>query len=364
MSRASQANPRPQARESAPARRPVIRRTQASEENTDEGRPLIRRTADPGAAPGPVIRRTVLPQGRQSGQSGQSGQLLRRTAPQSDSGSGSGQVLRRTGGQQGGRPGGQVLQRSRSPTGAAGRTGAPGRGRPQRPQGPKTDKRRRRAKEGEEDEDNSAAVEKLMDDFIAKHVDRPPNPTEPLPYNPTNITLDHLRADWPNTAMTTSGMTESVIQKIEWLARRLPHGYQYPEQIAEHYLKGNLTRFESEEEKQQVLKIAADMSAQTKLESDEGTLHKHETPRFQIVEDPAFTSMADKSSDKGYLVQTGVKGDYGEVEKQRYPFMQNAARMLNNNGSYGPVQMQRVLDRVQSLIPQGRTPAAQQVKKA
>jgi len=364
MARPNPARPRPQAQAAAAApRRPIIRKTQAGQDKAEPRQPLVRRTSDSGAAPALVIRRTAGPQGAQSGQTGQ---VLRRTAPQSASGSSPGPVLRRTGAHQGGRPGGQLLQRSRSPTGAAGRTGAPatGRGRQQKPQGPKVDKRRRKAREGEEDEDSSAAVEKTMDDFIANHVDRPPNPTEPLPYNPTKITLDQLRADWPNTAMTTSGMSESVVQKIEWLARRLPHGYQYPEQIAEHYLKGNLTRFESEEEKQQVLKIAAAMSAQTKLESDEGTLHKHETPRFQIVEDPAFTSMADKSADKGYLVQTGVKGDYGEVPKQRYPFMQNAARMLNNNGSYGPTQMQRVLDRVQSLIPQGRSPAAQQVKKA
>jgi len=203
-----------------------------------------------------------------------------------------------------------------------------------------------------------------MDAYIAKYVDRPPNPTEPLPYNPTKMTLDDLRSDWPNTPMSTPGMTESVIQKIEWLARRLPHGYQSPEQIAEHYLKGNLTRFESEEEKQLVLKIASDMSAKTKQESDEGTLHKHELPRFQIVEDPAFTSISGKSADKSYLVETGVKGDYGLAEKQKYPFLQNAAKVLTNNNTYGPVQMQKLLDRVQALIPQGRGAAAQQAKKA
>ncbi|KAK5941440.1 hypothetical protein PMZ80_006719 [Knufia obscura] len=373
-----------QARSPAPAQRPLVRRTSGpTEGDNPPQRPLVRRTTDTGAAPAPVLRRTAPPQGGQGGQgsrggygteggqssqprqSSQGGQLLRRTAPQSGSGGfrssgGSGQLLRRVGGQQGG-----VLQRTRSPSGTTGRTGPGGRGQSRRPQGPQTDRRRRRAtREGEDDEHDSAAVEQQMDEYITKYVDRPPNPTEPVPYNPTNMTLEALRADWPNTAMTTSGMTESVIQKIEWLARRLPHGYQGPEQIAEHYLKGNLTRFESEEEKQQVLKIAAEMSAKTKLESEEGTLHKHETPRFQIVKDPAFTSMSDKSSDKGYLVQTSVKGDYGEVEKQRYPFMQNAARMLNNNGSYGPAQMQRLLDRVQTLIPQGRTPAAQQIKKA
>lgn len=344
---------------SAPARRPLIRKTAAP---AFQRLPIHRTTGDV-ATSAPVLRRTAPPEGAQGAQTSQRGPLLRRTVPQAGSGPAGGQLLRRTGGQQGG----QLLQRSRSPSGAPGRSGAAGRGRPQgqRPQGPKVDKRRRRsAREGEEDEDNSAAIEKDMDEYIAKYVDRPPNPTEPLPYNPTKMTLEDLRADWPNTAMTASGMTESVIQKIEWLARRLPHGYQYPEQIAEHYLKGNLTRFESEEEKQLVLKIAAEMSAKTKQESDEGTLHKHETPRFQVVEDPAFTSMTAKSSDKDYLMHTGVKGDYGEVEKQRYPFMQNAAKVLSNNESYGPAQMQKVLDRIQALIPQGRTPAAQQAKKA
>lgn len=203
-----------------------------------------------------------------------------------------------------------------------------------------------------------------MNQFIKQYIHPPYNPEDSIVYNPQNLSLNDFRADWPNTAMTKAGMTESVIQKIEWLAKRLPHGYQSPEQIAEHYLKGNLTRFDSEEEKQLVLKLAAEKSAETKREDEEGTLNKHRLPRFAIVEDPSFTSVGAKQEDKNHLLQATVQGDYGEEAKQRYSFLQNAARTLNNNETYKPESVQRVLDRVQALIPKGRPGGAQQAKKA
>lgn len=244
------------------------------------------------------------------------------------------------------------------------RPGAAAAGQRKGAQRPKGDKRRRKARTDDEDYEDEGALNAQADEFINKYVNPPMNPTERLPYNPQNLTLNDFKADWPNTAMSTASMTESVVQKMEVLASRLPHGYQSPEQLAEHYLKGKLTRFESEEEKQLVLQIASDMSAKTKQESAEGTLHKHETPRFQIVEDPAFTSIGSKADDKSQLVQTGVKGEYGEVVKQRYPFLQNAARMLNHNETYGPASSQKLLDRIQALIPQGRQAGAQHAKKA
>lgn len=204
-----------------------------------------------------------------------------------------------------------------------------------------------------------------MDGYITKYVDRPDNPTEPVPYQVKETKVEDLRSDWPNTPLSTVGMTESVIQKIEWLARRLPHGFQSPEQIAERYLHGDLTRFESEEEKQIVLKIASEMSAKTKQLMDEGTMNKYtafRTARFVPVEDPKFTSIYDKQNDKNFLVNSSVKGDYEATTQQKYPFMQNVARVLGNNGTYGPSQTQKLLDRVQALIPQGRVAA--EVKKA
>lgn len=203
-----------------------------------------------------------------------------------------------------------------------------------------------------------------MEEYITKYVDRPANPTKPLPYNPAKLTLDDLKPDWPNTILSTSGMTESVIQKVEWLSRRLPHGYQSPEQIAERYLKGNFTRFESEEEKQKVLKLASELSAKTKTETEDGTAHKHESPRFPVVEDATFTSLTSKSADKSHLVAASIKGDYGKAQQQKYAFMQSVERLVNNNESYGPVQSAKLLARVQALIPQARTGGAQQAKRA
>lgn len=341
---------------------PPVRRT------TTEG--SYKASTSPAAQPGQVLHRASPREGGpvlRRTPSNEGAQVLRRTTPQQGvpvlrrSGPTTGRVLGRTRGPggdntrstQGRRP--QAAQGSGSQRQGAGAGARGGKG---------PDRRRRLAPRQEEDEGEREQMEQDVDEYIEKHIDPPPNPTEFLPYDPTKLSLEDLKADWPNTPLSTSGMTESVVQKIEWLARRLPHGYQSPEQIAEHYLKGNLTRFESDEERETVIKLASKMSAKTKADSEAGLLHKHEPPRFQTVEDPAFTSLSAKSAEKNYLVDAGVKGDYGEVEQQRYPFMQNAARLLNNNETYGPAQAQKLLNRIQALMPQGRVAPGKQAKQA
>lgn len=202
-----------------------------------------------------------------------------------------------------------------------------------------------------------------MDEYITKFVDRPENPTEPIPYNPKPLKLDDLRVDWPNTPLSNSGLTESVVQKIQWLARRLPHGYQSPEQLADRYLKNEFISFESEEEKKQVLKIASELTTQAKQDLAEGSKTKAEVPFSHRFADVDFASLGSKEGDANFLLQAGIKGGYAEASKQPYPFLQSAARMLNNNGSYGPASSRRLLSRVQGLIPQ-RGAAAQQARKA
>lgn len=350
----------------------MIRRTSQPESADRRPQtPLARRTdpgkdgQDRGPSRGPLLRRPSSPQ---------NGPLLRRAGPP-----GSGQPSNRGGGTggrggfAGSRPAGALLIRREGQGQGQGQRqtlgGGRGRGGSQRGRGAGrggrggSDRRLRKAPE-EEEEFEEQTFEQEFRDYVDKYVDRPANPTEPLPYNPAKLTLDDLKSDWPNTLLSTSGMTESVIQKVQWLARRLPHGYQSPEQIAEHYLKGNLTRFESEEERKTVLKLAAEFSAKTKTEKEDGTLHKHETPRFAIVEDPAFTSIASKAGDKGHIMATSVRGDYDQAQQQKYAFMQTVDRVLGNNETYGPAQSQKLLARVQALIPQSRTGGAQQTKKA
>lgn len=320
----------------------MTRRSEPGKDN--QGRPQTQ---------GPLLRRSSSPQ---------TGQVLRRAGPAGSSPSSNrGGVTGAVGRTAGPRPAGTLLRRPGQGQGQDRRLRQQGTGntRQQRP-----DRRRRTAPKEDEDELDAQNVNQQMEEYISKYVDRPANPTEPLPYKPSKLTLDDLRSDWPNTPLSTSGMTESVIQKVAWLARRLPHGYQSPEQIAEHYLKGNLTRFESNEEREMVLKLASELSAKTKTESEDGTLHKHETPRFAIVEEPTFTSLASKAGDKGHLMNTTIKGDYGQAQQQKYAFMQSAGRILGNNETYGPVQSEKLLARVQALIPQGKAGGAQPVKKA
>lgn len=317
---------------SSPARpRPLVRRTNIEGSGARPGAENAspRTSITPAANSGPVLRRVSKP-----------GQLLIRRGPSGPS----------TGPQ----PEGNILRRT-----AGGKLQL--RGKPPQAGAKKVDKRRRRAPKPEDQtEIDEVALENQMNNYISKYIDRPENPLEAVPYEPKDAKVEDLRSDWPNTPLSTTGITESVVQKIEWLARRLPHGYQSPEDIAEHYLKGNLTRFESEEEKQLVLKIASEKSAERSEEMKNKPFPRN--PRFRAIENTNFASLQGKESDKNFLLNSSVKGDYLEETQQKYPFLQNAARMLANNGSYGPTQSQKLLDRVQALIPQGR-PAAE-AKKA
>jgi len=184
-----------------------------------------------------------------------------------------------------------------------------------------------------------------VDKYINNNIDPPLNPTEAIPYTPHRTTVDELRADWPNTPLSPTGLTESVQQRIEWLARRLPHGYVTPGQLAERYHKGEFVRFESEEEKQKVLEIAADLAKQraAKLTERKG----QEVP----AEDMAFEDVSSRSKDRNILADTYVKGTYPPLEKQKMPFLDTIVRNLRNNETYHGAETEKFIETIQGLIP-------------
>jgi len=176
-------------------------------------------------------------------------------------------------------------------------------------------------------------------------LDKPHTSTEELPYTPKDITIDELRADWPNTAISPTGMIESVQQKIEFLARRIPHGYQTPDELAEHYQKGNLTRFESTEERDKVLELAKDLAAKR---AEMLTERKSETI---APEDMSFADLA-TSAEKTSLAEKMVRGVYPGLERQRMPFLDNVVKGLRNNETYHEVEAGKFMQTIQSLLPQ------------
>lgn len=199
---------------------------------------------------------------------------------------------------------------------------------------------RGKAKEDKESEEDAVNenIDEQINDYVAKVIDRPVNPTEPIEYVPgENMSIEELRKDWPNIPLSSTGLTESVQQRIEALAHRLPHGYQTPMQLVERYRKGKLTRFESEEEKEIVLKLAAEVQQQKadEIVEKKGTVVK--------AKDMTFEDLSSRSGERNALADAYVKGTYPALEKQKMPFLDQIARNLRNNYTYNAMQSEEFL---------------------
>merc|ERR1712000_307298 len=260
-------------------------------------------------------------------------------------------------------PPGPILRRTGAP-----RTG-PSTQRPQRFQpgtaraagatGPKIDKRIRRrdqrtARKAAEEDEDELDIEEKVGHYINTVIDPPPNPTEEIIHKPgQDMSIESLRADWPNTPLSATGLTETVQQRIEWLAHRLPHGYQTPQQLAERYVKGYFTRFESEEEKKEVVHLAEEMAQKR---ADEITERKNVEVKPR---DMSFDDVVSRQAERQGLADTYVRGKYAEVQKQKMPFLDHVVENLNNNVTYKGPETDQFIQTVQKLMAAGRPGQAQ-----
>ncbi|KAL6243174.1 hypothetical protein RBB50_009725 [Rhinocladiella similis] len=335
------------------------------------------------SSPGPrIIREKVGPKGaassplaRGSGTPAQHGTILRRTSPGSGAPARAGAASTEHGQRSsinrastpGSRPSppGPILRRtatprdgtsSRPPFQRSGqRSSQPGKTPVGRGTGPRVDKRiqrrdQRKAKKAAEDEDpdEDLGIEEKVDHWVNTVIDPPPNPTEEITYTPgQNMAVKDLRADWPNTPLSGTGLTETVQQRIEWLAHRIPHGYQTPGQLAERYVKGYFTRFESEEEKAEVLKLAAEMAQKR---ADRVTERKNIEAK---PHDMSFSDVVSRQAERQGLADTYVRGDYPTVQKQKMPFLDHVVENLNNNGTYQGTQSKQFMKTIRRLMAAG-----------
>ena len=179
---------------------------------------------------------------------------------------------------------------------------------------------------------------------------------EALPYNPEQLSLEDFKADWPNTPLSVEGLVGSVQQKAEVLAARLPYGYISPDQLAERFTKGQLVRFESVEEKEKVLKKAAELA---NSRAEELTERKGEAIP---TEDMGFSSIG--AEDGKDIASKMGRGVYPVAEKQRMPFMNTVLRNLMNNGTYHNNKQEEFMAKIASLMPQpGAVKGARQQKR-
>lgn len=245
----------------------------------------------------------------------------------------------------------RLLLRRRNPprTGsqsAAGQAG-PFRGRASRGGDGNQRHRRRRESENrqEDDDEDPLSVRERM--FGIK-----PEP-KPVPYEPKGMTMEELRLDWPATAIDGRGSTESVQQKLEFLAKRLPHGWLSPQELAERLHKGQMVHFESDEERKEVLVIAAEL-AQSRADTLTERKGEHIPP-----EDMSFADIT--AEEKERLAAKMVKGEYPGLQTHKLPFLNQVQRNLRNNGTYHEMETSKFMEKIQSLLPANR--GGQQAQK-
>lgn len=200
-------------------------------------------------------------------------------------------------------------------------------------------------KEDEPEENpDELSTDQEIDKYIDEVIDPSPIATEALPYMPKEHTTHELRLDWPNTPLSGLGLTESVMQKVTWLAKRLPHGYWTPRQIAERYEEGYMVRFNSEEEKETVLRLAAEMANNRAAKASERSGEEVQAGDMQ------FESLGERTDEKQRLTDSMTKGVYPVPGKQSNQVMEGVMRQLDNNATYRSEDAEKFKGRIERLI--------------
>src|SRR5277367_736559 len=175
-----------------------------------------------------------------------------------------------------------------------------------------------------------------------------------VPYEPKATTMEELRLDWPATAMDATGLAGGAQQKLEHLAKRIPHGYLTPQELAERFHKGEMVHFESEAERAEVLNIAAELA---KSRADMLTERKGETI---APEDMGFTDVS--AEEKRRLGARMVQGEYPALHTHKLPFLNHIAKNLRNNGTYHEMETSKFMEKIESLLSANR--GGQQARKS
>ena len=325
------------------------------------GPPRIQTTAD-----GESLARARI--GAVSGAHGPSGwKILQRTAaPRSSQPSQKQVLVRRVGptrdvqGQQGQTQRGPSSYQARTQGRNQGQGLRPNQASAANPTNKSTDRRVRRLAQrtatatAENDDPDSLAAQDLptqVENYVNTIVDPPVNPTTELLYTPgKDLSTAELRKDWPNTPLSGEGLVESVQQRIEWLAKRLPHGYQTHRQLAMHYTKGHLTRFESDEERDAVLSVAREL---TQNWADRDT-EKNASGTLVEPENMEFEDLVSRTEERKGLAETWVMGKYPDVKKQKMPFLDQIERNLNNNATVTLGKKDSFMQTVQRVLAAGQ----------
>jgi hypothetical protein len=182
-----------------------------------------------------------------------------------------------------------------------------------------------------------------------------PPPRQWVDHVPEDLSLDDLRQDWPTIPTGNLGIIRGVEEKLRWMARRMQHGYDTPQELAIRLHKGKeLVHFESAAEKEQVLTIAKELADKAAARTTERT--------GQVVEPKDHSFEPIRASDRAVLSADLIKGIYppiqpvredgpGKAPQKKMPaFLNEVRRMLGNNETYQAREMEKLCFTIQKLV--------------
>jgi hypothetical protein len=181
-------------------------------------------------------------------------------------------------------------------------------------------------------------------------------PRKWVDHTPEDLSIEDLRVDWPSIPTGQVGMVESVQEKLRWMARRMQHSYNTPQELAVRMQKGKMVYFESATEKEEVLKLVkeAEEKRADLLTEEEGFVKKPKRFGFQPVEE----------KDRNVLTKSLIQGVYppiNEPKQHSHQFLADVTRMLGNNETYADSEKRHLMGTILKLLPARRAPAPVQV---
>jgi hypothetical protein len=219
--------------------------------------------------------------------------------------------------------------------GRGGLSRAPGRG----------DGRMRRRRENMDRDDNDGEDLAEIDAKVEAHMAPPPR--EWVDHTPEDLSLEDLRVDWPTVPTGEVGMVTGVEEKLRWMARRMQHGYDTPQELAQRLRHGKLVHFESEEEKNEVLKVAGALTAERVKQREDKDITPTDA-RFVSVRKEDRARLSDDLIKGSYPPIEGVKG--GRQGKQTHAFLDEVVRILGNNETYNARDRGQLYYTIQKLL--------------
>ncbi|KAI9880146.1 MAG: hypothetical protein M1830_005175 [Pleopsidium flavum] len=166
-----------------------------------------------------------------------------------------------------------------------------------------------------------------------------------VPFQPLEVTQDRLRGDGPAVVVGEFGMANIVEEKLDWLAERPIGSYRRTDELARRLLSGEFVRFESDAEKDAVVKRAETLAVEEgiRLSERKGEVVQPKEAGFEPITE----------EDRNLLVERLLKGSH-EAPGSPPPedgVLKELLRVTHRNETYLPRDASSLLGKVRGLLP-------------